>query len=189
MNKWIAASLVALTAVAIGLGGCSSQTVVESDMRIKGAPDWVNEGTNVLKTRDGRLFHGLGSAPVMGDESLQVSTADDRARAEVARALTSYMDVVTKDYLASAQTAQGAVVDQSVSRSIENVTKINLAGARIIAHWKQKKTNVVYALAEIDMKAVKETMEKVEAMTPGFKTHFNEKADSLFDSMAKESVK
>jgi len=188
MKGWIATGLVAAT-LSIGLGGCSSQTVVESDMRISGAPDWVNEGANVLKNKDGRLFHGVGSASPMGDESLQVSTADDRARAEVARTLSSYMDVVSKDYVSSNQSGQGAAVDQAVSRSIENVTKINLAGAKIIGRWRQKKTNVVYALAEIDMKAVKETMDKAEAMNPGFKGHFDSKADALFDSMLKEKGK
>ena len=76
-------SLAVLVAV---VSGCSSEpTKVESNLGIKGAPDWVNQGSNILSTKDGRLFHGVGSASQMGDLALQKSVADDRARAEVAR--------------------------------------------------------------------------------------------------------
>src|SRR3569623_2019675 len=54
------------------LAACSSKNVVESDLHIKGAPDWVNEGTQILKTGDCRLFHGICSAPpLVGGGSLQ----------------------------------------------------------------------------------------------------------------------
>src|SRR3569832_2031084 len=52
------------------LAACSTKNVVESDLHMKGAPDWVNEGTQILKTGDGRLFLGVGSAPPLGDLSL-----------------------------------------------------------------------------------------------------------------------
>ena len=107
-----------VAALALALMACGGRTMVESDLRIKGAPDWVNEGTNVLKNKDGRLFHGVGSAPPMGSQSLQVSAADDRARAEVARILSSYMDVVSRDYLSSVSTSDGPQVEQEVSRDI-----------------------------------------------------------------------
>ncbi len=171
-------------AVVVFVAGCGGKTVVESDLRIKGAPDWVNEGTNVLKNRNGRLFHGVGSAPPMGDESLQISTADDRARAELARILSSYMNVASKDYLSSTKTADSHLVEQSVSRDIENVTRLNVTGIRIIGRWRQKKTNIIYSLAELDMKSVKDTLSKVESMNAGFKDHFGRNAENIFDSMA-----
>lgn len=63
------------------LAACSSSpSKVKSDLGLKGAPDWVNEGTNILNEKDGRLFHGVGSANPVGDMSLQTSVADDRAR-------------------------------------------------------------------------------------------------------------
>ncbi|MCZ6579496.1 MAG: hypothetical protein O6927_09175, partial [Gammaproteobacteria bacterium] len=70
--------------LALVLGACSSKTVIESDMGLSGAPDWVNEGTQAVKDDDGRLIHGVGMAPAMGDVSLQKATADNRARAEIA---------------------------------------------------------------------------------------------------------
>ena len=45
-----------LGSIALGillLAGCGGKTAVESDLHIDGAPDWVNEGNQMLKDRDG----------------------------------------------------------------------------------------------------------------------------------------
>jgi hypothetical protein len=147
------------------LAACGGgKTVVESDLGIKGAPDWVNKGTQAVNDKDGRLFHGVGSSPALGDDALQRSTADDRARAEVARMLSTYLDVVSSDYSASAGTGSNANADQSVSRQVKAVTKQNLAGSKIIGRWKDGRTNTVYSIAELDFKAVKTTLEGANGM-------------------------
>ncbi|MCC6302516.1 MAG: hypothetical protein IT489_06925 [Gammaproteobacteria bacterium] len=164
----------------------SGPTRVESDLGIAGAPDWVNEGTAILKTRDGRLFHGVGSAPPMGDRSLQTSTADDRARAELARVLSSYMDVASHDYTAASGSGDQALPAASVSRQIEAISRVNLAGSRIIGRWSDEKSGVIYALAELDMEQVKDTLQRVEDMNAGLRDHLRERGDNIFDGMARE---
>src|SRR3989338_6556854 len=99
---------------ALAVSACYSTTKVESDLGIKGAPDWVNEGSNILNDKDGRLFHGVGSASVMGDMALQKSVADDRARAEVARILSSYLDVVSNDFMSEAKAGGANVTEEAV---------------------------------------------------------------------------
>ena len=113
------ANLLSVAFFALAISACSSTTQVESDLGLKGAPDWVNKGTNVLNDKGGRLFHGVGSASPMGDMALQKSAADDRARAEVARILSSYMDVVSSDYLSSAKGSGASVSEEAVSRQIK----------------------------------------------------------------------
>ena len=168
------------------LSACSSKTKVESDMNISGAPDWVNEGTNILKDKDGRLFHGVGFAPAMGDMSLQKSTADNRARAEVARVLTSYMNVVSKDYVESVGTGEQQELSQAVSHDIENITKVNLTGAKIIGNYRDEKSNTIYSIAELDMKHVKGILGNVDSMNEGFRDYIKSKGDNIFDRMAGE---
>lgn len=181
-KKWF--SLVVL---AIVISGCASEpTKVESDLNIKGAPDWVNEGSNILSTKDGRLFHGVGSASQMGDMALQKSVADDRARAEVARVLSSYMDVVSNDYMASAKSGDTGVNEEAVSRQIKNTTKVNMAGARIIGSWRDPKSNTIWSVAELDMKHVKSTMAGVNDMNVDLKRYIATTADNIFDRIAKE---
>jgi hypothetical protein len=176
-----------VVAICAGLTACAGRTVVESDLQLKGAPDWVNEGTNILKNRNGRLFHGVGSAPPLGDMSLQMSTADDRARAEVARILSSYMEVVSRDYAAVASAGESSQ-EQTIQRQIDNVTHVNLAGSRIIAHWRDKKSNVIYALAELDMQQVQSTLRSVQDMNAGFKDHMVREGDNIFDSMIEDKA-
>jgi len=166
------------------LTACGGKTVVESDLGIKGAPDWVNKGTNTLNDKDGRLFHGVGSAQPMGDDSLQRTTADDRARAEVARVFSTYMDVVSSDYLASTGAGGKGEADQAVSRQIKAVTQTNLAGARIIGRWKEPKGGSVYSLAELDMKSVKATVQTSKDMNEGLRRYIESNADNIFDKVS-----
>lgn len=181
------ANLLSVAFFALAISACSSTTQVESDLGLKGAPDWVNKGTNVLNDKGGRLFHGVGSASPMGDMALQKSAADDRARAEVARILSSYMDVVSSDYLSSAKGSGASVSEEAVSRQIKSLTKVNLAGARIIGSWRDTKSNIIYSIAELDMKQVKSTVAGTQDMNVDLKRYIETSADNIFDRVAKES--
>jgi len=176
---------VALTVVLAACGG--GKTIVESDLGIKGAPDWVNKGTAVLNDKDGRLFHGVGSSPTLGDEALQRSTADDRARAEVGRMLSTYLDVVGNDYVAATGTGANASADQAVSRQIKAVTKVNLSGSKIIGRWKDPKTNMIYSIAELDLKQVKSTLENANSMNEDLRRYVGRNAENIFDKVSKET--
>jgi hypothetical protein len=181
-----------LLSLAVFLGvisGCANEpTQVESNLGIKGAPDWVNKGSNILSTKDGRLFHGVGSASQMGDMALQKATADDRARAEVARVLSSYMDVLSNDYMASAKSGDTGANEESVSRQIKNTTRVNMAGARVIGSWRDPKTNTIWSIAELDMSHVKSTMAGVTDMNADLKRYIATSADNVFDRVvAKEN--
>ncbi len=176
--------LLIVAAALVLIAGCSGKTNVESDLNIKGAPDWVNEGTQMLNDKGGRLFHGVGSAPSMGDRSLQRSTADERARAEIARVLNSFLQTASNDYSAMASSGGETVNQQSISRQIENFTQINLTGAKIIGRWSDKRTGELWSIAELDMKRMKDTLEKAEQMSPGLREFLSSKGDSVFDQMA-----
>ena len=178
--------LVFTFGVALLFSGCSTKTKVESDLGIKGAPEWVNEGTQFLNDQDGRLFHGVGQAPVMKDASLQISTADNRARAEVARILSSYMDVISNDFTAAAGTGKDTVSQQSVSRQIRNLSKVNLSGVKIIGHWKNEKDGTIFAIAELDFNQIKKTTDMVKDMNGDLKRYINTHGENIFDSLSKE---
>ncbi|WP_455210694.1 LPP20 family lipoprotein [Kaarinaea lacus] len=173
--------LIAATFLSLFSACSSGPTKVESDLGLKGVPDWVNEGTSTLKTKDGRLFHGVGSAPMMDDMSFQTSMADNRARAEIARILTSYMEVVSRDYIATQSAQQQGYTQANASREISNISKVNLSGARIIGHWRDKKSGIIYSIAELDMKGVKETLDQVSAMNEGLKGYLHAEGDNIFD--------
>jgi len=178
---------LAATALTLALAACGGgKTIVESDLGVKGAPDWVNKGTQVLNDKDGRLFHGVGSSQTLGDESLQRSTADERARAEVARMLSTYIDAVSNDYANASGTGANANADQEVSRQIKAVTKMNLAGSKIIGRWKDPRTNAVWSIAELDLKQVKSTLESANGMNDDLKRYIGRNAENVFDKVSGE---
>ncbi|GMQ90549.1 MAG: hypothetical protein BMS9Abin10_0943 [Gammaproteobacteria bacterium] len=172
---------------ALFLAACAGKTTVKSNLHIKGAPDWVNKGTNALNDKKGRLFHGVGIAPDIGDISLQKDTADNRARAEVARILSSYMEVVSKDYSTASNVDGQQINEQEVSREINNVTNTNLSGTKIIGRWRDKKSSTIYSLAELDMRYVKQTVKTFRDMNDGLRKYIGQNADVSFDKFSEES--
>ena len=168
----------------LGLAACSDMTRVKSDLNVKRAPDWVNEGYQALKNKDGRYIHGRGVANPVNDLSLQRSVADDRARAEVARVLSSYLQEVSQDFAAAAASSGGEPVnEQSVSRQIENVTKQNLSGVQIIASWRDKKTEQLWSLAELDMQNFKDVIASANYLNEDLRAHIQANADNIFDKL------
>jgi len=100
--------------------------------------------------------------------------------------LSTYLDVVTSDYSASAGTGTNANADQSVSRQIKAVTKQNLAGSKIIGRWKDAKSNTVYSIAELDFKSVKTTLEGANGMNEDLKRYIGRNGDNIFDKVSGE---
>lgn len=185
MNIRSLGSIIFTTLITLTLAACGGKTMVESDLGIEGAPDWVNEGTNILNDKGGRLFHGVGVAPLMSDFSLQKATADNRARAEIGRVLSSYMQVVTKDYISTSGRGDNKDEQQQISQEIENVTKVHLTGSRIIANWRHKKKGTIYALAELDMEHVKQTVRRLDTMNEGLRNYILSEGDNIFDRVEK----
>lgn len=173
-------SVIFIAFLAVSLVSCSGKTRVKSDLHIKGAPKWVNKGTQVLKNKRGRLFHGVGFAASMGDMSLQRDAADNRARAELARVLSSYLDVVSSDYVAANSTGN----EKIVSRQIKSLTRVNLTGAKIIGRWRDKRNNTIYSIVELDMKSVKKTLKQVDSMNAELRRYIEQKGDNIFDNIS-----
>ena len=119
----------------------------------------------------------------MGSPSLQKSTADNRARTEVARIFSSFMDAISTDYTAAASSGGSGMSEQALSQQIKAVTKVNLSGAKIIARWKDTKTNIIYSLAELDLEQVKTTVNTTQNMNSDLKRYISEKGANIFDKM------
>ncbi len=181
---------VVLLAVIGLLAACAGQTKIESDLGIKGAPDWVNEGSQAVSDKNGRLIQGVGFAEDLGDTALQKATADNRARAEIARVLSSYFDVAVNDYLASSGSGQDATSTTNVSsvqQQINSVSRVVLNGSRIMGNWKDKKTDTIYSFAELDLEKIKEIVGANQSMSDELKAYLVTQGDVAFDNFIKEN--
>lgn len=169
-----------LLALLFSLAACSGRTKVDSNLRIKGAPDWVNKGTQVVSDKRGKVIHGVGIAPHMGDLSLQRSTADTRARAEVARVFSVFINDTVQDY----SVTTGSMLDADVERSLKAETSKVLQGAKIIGRWSNKRTKDIYSFAELDTRALDKLISSSAKLDSGFKTFYQQKFNQYINDQA-----
>ena len=98
------------------------------------------------------------------------------------------MEPVNEQLTVAAAKAGGAsVAEEAVSRQIKATTKVNLTGAKIIGSWRDPKTNIIYSIAELDMKHVKSTLAGTQDMNEDLKRYIETSADNIFDRVAKEN--
>ncbi|GAA3956657.1 hypothetical protein [Allohahella marinimesophila] len=175
LNRSLSAAMI--FSVLAGLAACSSKETIESDMGMSDAPDWVNEGTQAVDDDDGRYIQGVAYAPPLNDQSLQTSTADGRARAEVARVVSSFVDSTLNDYTAS--TGDTAVAN--IEQTIVNSTKTALNGAKIKGRWKDEDTGNIYSFAEMDMDVLDDSIQTASKLSENFKAFYSNNANANFE--------
>jgi hypothetical protein len=166
------------------LVACASGSSINETADANGVPVWVNEGSSILTSNDGRRFHGVGSAPMLGDFSLQTATADNRARSEINRILASYVEIVSRDFIASGDAEESGFSAQNVAKQIDELANIDLTGIHVIGHWQDKQRNIIYSIAEMDMQQVREVIKSAESLHPGLREFIKAEGDSIFDRIA-----
>lgn len=169
------------------LVGCAGKSVVDVSHQGEGPPGWVNQGSSILKAKNDRVFLGVASAPMLGDFSLQTVTADQSARAEVSRILSSYMEIVSRHFIASGEAEEAGFTEQSVVQHMDQVEQMDLIGVRIVGHWQDRKSNRIYSIAEMDMQQARTRLEEMEKMNPGLKQYMGEEGEDIFDRLAKHA--
>ncbi len=175
-----------LTGMAWTLLACASATPVSLNdtTDADGVPAWVNDGSSIRTSKAGRRFHGVGSAPMLGDFSLQTSTADNRARSEINRILASYVEIVSRDFIASGDAEETGFSEQNVALQMDQLANIDLTGIQVIGHWQDKQSKIIYSIAEVDMQQVREAIKSAESLHPGLRKFIKTEGDNIFDRIA-----
>ena len=154
---------------------------------IPGAPDWVSRGAHFRQQADARFFIGVGSAPVMGDIAMQKASADDQARAELARIFLFMMDILARDYLALAQSEQIALDERLTLSQIKDAGLNILQSTRIAGSWRENKTQTIWVNAELDLVLVKTRFAEIDVLDERFKKYFDASAHVVFERLASQN--
>jgi hypothetical protein len=151
-------------------------------------PEWVLKGDGASNDSEGKCFYGVGSASGIKNYSLQRRTADNRARNEVAKVLKVYTKSLMKDYQAStvAGDLSASHEEQNIEEAIKTVTAATLSGVKIINHWEHAERGELFALARLDLKTFKNTLEKQEKLSKEVREAIQMRADSLHEEMELE---
>ena len=171
--------LVSLLLVA----GCSGKHEL-----LKGAPDWVNMGSGAFEDAGDNLFYGVGSVTGVQSLSLSRETAEQRARAEVARQLHSYVTDLYRDYQVATGIGQdkAALEEQHIDGTLKNLSQVTVRGAKVIEFWRYPESDTLYALVRTDLTAMKAAIGEMREVDPEFRDYVNVHAEEAFKNLDKK---
>jgi len=156
--------------------GCAAQKPVAP-----APPAWVDKGSGSFDVDKGKVFYGVGIASGIRNRALLRSTADNRARAEIAKILETYVAVLAKDYMASttAGDMKASSEEQHVEQALKTFSKTTLHGARIIDHWRDPADGSLFSLCELDLFAFKNALDDYKELDAKVRDHVRENAEKL----------
>lgn len=156
-----------------------------------GPPKWVQKGSGAFNEKDQKAFYGVGSVAGVRNEPLAWDTAENRARAEIAKTFETYTGYLMRDYAASTTAGDFTrnTEEQNVERAIKTVTTVTLSGVRPLERYKDEKTNTYYVLAKLSLDDMKNNLEQARELNAQVRDFVRKNADRLFERLEKEEEK
>ena len=182
-NQWTALCIL-LAAGLLLINGCASAPAKLDEPEM---PQWVYKGNGAFDEDSGKVFYGVGIASGINNKALLFSTADNRARAEVAKTLETYVAVLAKDYMASttAGDMSASSEEQHVEQALKTFSKTTLHGATIIDHWQDPDDKTMYSLCKLDLVAFKEALDDYRELDDQVRDYVRENAEKMHEELEK----
>jgi len=150
-----------------------------------GKPAWVNFGTQTSKTPTDRIFLGVGVAnTTQGEFARQASAANEHAKLEVERMVSRFIEVVSRDFIATGSAEPSGYFANEAPRYISEMTHIVMPGAKIMEHWVDHSNDRIFAIAEIDFPQVVTLLSTSSQVNRGFMVYLKDKGSLVFDRIA-----
>ncbi len=160
-------ALTTLIALPATLTGCTSLggPVVGTGASLP-YPSWVKEGTHLSRDAQDKALFGLGEVRGIRNVALARSTADNRARAELARLLDAFVVQWLKGCPQPAES--NAAQNQDVLLKL--ITASNLSGVQIVEHYFHPKDGAVFSLARLELSHMVQHLQLTPEVTSAVKT-------------------
>jgi len=187
MNIQSTKRLLTIIALLIVIASCTS-TPSHFDQKLdeSGKPQWVVQGTQTSKSQLGRSFLGVGVAQTNGEFSRQASAANQRAKEELERMVERFIEVVSRDYLASGSAQPSGYRENEAALQVIEMTDIVIPNAKIMEHWVDHDDDKIFAIAEIDYPQVVSLLSSSSKVNPGFKSYLQSSGEQVFDRIARQ---
>lgn len=154
-----------------------------------GPPAWVKEGSGAMHKQDDKAFYGVGAVVgIQHNEPLAWDTAENRARAELAKNFETYTAYLMRDY-AGATTAGDFTAtgeEQNVERAIKTFSSVTLRGARPVDRYKDEESHTYYVLTKLSLADVKDALAQAEELDSRMRDYVRDNAERLFDRLDQE---
>ncbi|MBW2250450.1 MAG: hypothetical protein JRF60_07420 [Deltaproteobacteria bacterium] len=166
------------------VAGCATSPKPSADPASMG-PAWVMKGGGAFDVEKGKVFYGVGIASGIKNKALLRQTADNRARAEIAKTMETYVATLAKDYMASttAGDMSKSSEEQHVETALKTFSKTTLHGAAIVDRWMDPSDGSMYSLCELDLFSFKEALDNYKELDKQVKDYVRENAEKLHGEM------
>jgi len=171
-------SFVIVSALVLILAACS------------GTPKWVSKGGGYMSEKDSKAFYGVGAVTGIRNEPLAKETADNRARADLAKYIDTYTAYLMRDYAASTTAGDftKSSEEQNVERAVKTFVSAHLSGVQVVDRWEkdEKSGKVTYALAKMDLASFKESVSQMKDLNEAARDFVRKNAERAFDRLQQE---
>lgn len=156
-----------------------------------GPPTWVKKGSGAYNDTSDKSFYGVGSVVGVRNEPLAWDTAENRARAEIAKTFETYTAYLMRDYAASTTAGDFSrnSEEQNVERAIKTFSAVTLNGVKPIDRYKDDKTGTYYVLTKLSLEDMKNNLDQAKELNSQVRDYVRKNADRLFERLEKEEEK
>lgn len=156
-----------------------------------GPPNWIHEGSGVLNEDDSKSIYGVGSVIGVKNEPLAWETAENRARAELAKSFRTYTAYLMQDYAASTSASDftKSTEEQNVERAVKTFSAVTLNGVRPIDRYKDEESSTYYVLTKLSFEDMKEALQQAQELDAEVREFVRKNAERAFKKLEQEEAK
>lgn len=187
-----AALIVLMSVAALAFAACGGGGEGSAPASMQGIdyPEWVLKGSGAFGGETGRVFYGVGSVSGIKNHALARTTADNRARAEIAKIFEVYSASLMKDYMASttAGDMSASSEEQHVEQAIKTFSATTLSGVQVVDHWFHP-DGTVYSLAQLDLEGFTAGLDRMKELNGKVRDYVRKNAERVHMDLEKEEAK
>jgi hypothetical protein len=182
---------IASTATSAAFIACGGDKPAAQAGPVNTDPEWVNKGSGAFGAEGQKVFYGVGLASNIRNPALLRTTAENRARAEIAKIFETYSASLMKDYQASTSAGDpnASSEEQHVEQAIKTFSAQTLSGVQIVDHYRDPATQTEYALARLDLAAFTGNLDKMKDLNAKVRDYVRANADRVHADLEKEEAK
>ena len=170
---------------AVLAGACAIYSLVACES----TPEWVKTGS--YKPEEAKAFYSMGEVMGIRNEPLAWDAAENRARAQMVKVLSTYTAYLMRDYAASTAVAdfQKTAEEQHVEVATKTFAAMTLNGVRPVDRYKDEKKGIYYVVVKMELEDVKDMLLHSTELNSQMRDFVRKNADRAFERLEKEEHK
>lgn len=171
--------------------GCILVIVLFGMTACGGPPKWVIDGSGGMQKDSSKAIYGVGSVVGVKNEPLAWETAENRARADLAKTFRTYTAYLMQDYAASTTAGNftKSMEEQNVERAVKTFSSVTLTGVRPIDRYKDDKTSTYFVLTKLSFDEMKEALQQANELDAEVREFVRKNAERAFEKLEQEEAK